>query len=85
MNIADLESKTLPELYQIAKELNLAGYYRLRKKELIFEILKGQTEKGGHLLPREFWKFLTGMDFSDPLLMCPVKTTFMYPLPKSEV
>lgn len=49
MNYADLESKTLVELYKIAKNLELPGYYKYRKKELIFEILKTQTEKNGLL------------------------------------
>jgi len=31
------------ELYQIAKELNLVGFYKLRKKELVFEIMKALT------------------------------------------
>ena len=31
------------ELYQIAKEINLAGYSKLRKKELVFEITKALT------------------------------------------
>lgn len=43
MNLADLENKTLVELYQIAKDLNLAGFYKLRKKELVFEIMKTLT------------------------------------------
>ena len=43
MNLADLENKTLVELYQIAKELNLVGFYKLRKKELVFEIMKTLT------------------------------------------
>lgn len=72
MNIADLESKTLPELYQIAKELNLAGYYRLRKKELIFEILKGQTEKGGHLFAQGVLEILPdGYGFLRPFAYVP--------------
>jgi len=49
LNYADLESKTLVELYKIAKDLELPGYYKYRKKELIFEILKTQTEKNGLL------------------------------------
>ncbi|MDW7673119.1 MAG: transcription termination factor Rho [Bacillota bacterium] len=44
MQIGDLESKTLAELYQIAREMELSGYSRLRKKELIFEILKQQSK-----------------------------------------
>lgn len=47
MNYAELESKTLQELYKIARELEIPGYYRLRKRELIFEIIKAQTEKNG--------------------------------------
>ncbi|MGI6488381.1 MAG: transcription termination factor Rho [Syntrophomonadaceae bacterium] len=44
MNIADLEERTMTELYQIAREQNLVGYSRLRKKELVFEIMKKLTQ-----------------------------------------
>jgi transcription termination factor Rho len=47
MNITELEGKTITELYEIAKTLGITGYTRLKKKELIFEILKSETEKGG--------------------------------------
>ncbi|MCL6561059.1 MAG: transcription termination factor Rho [Firmicutes bacterium] len=47
MNYSDLESKTMVDLYKIAREMELPGYYKLRKKELIFEIVKAQTEKTG--------------------------------------
>jgi len=47
MNISELESKTMVELYKIAKELGMTGYTKYRKKELIFEIMKAQTEKSG--------------------------------------
>lgn len=43
----DLESKTMQDLYKIAKEMELTGYSRLRKKELVFEIAKKQNEKTG--------------------------------------
>ncbi|MGE5404492.1 MAG: transcription termination factor Rho [Candidatus Saccharibacteria bacterium] len=43
MNISELENKTMVELYQVAKDLNLAGFYKLRKKELVFEIMKALT------------------------------------------
>lgn len=52
MNYADLESKTMVELYKIARETELPGYYKFRKKELIFEILKTQTEKNGLLFAK---------------------------------
>ncbi|MEW8957756.1 Transcription termination factor Rho [Moorella humiferrea] len=45
MNTAELESKTMVELYRIARELNISGYYRLRKKELVFEIAKALAQK----------------------------------------
>lgn len=45
MHTAELESKTMVELYQIARELNLSGYSRLRKKELVFEIAKALAQK----------------------------------------
>ncbi|MCS5695510.1 transcription termination factor Rho [Desulfofundulus thermocisternus] len=47
MNYSELESKTMQELYKIARELELTGYSRLRKRELIFEIIKAQAEKNG--------------------------------------
>lgn len=45
MNIAELESKTFAELQDLAKELGLSGFQRLRKKDLIIEILKYETMK----------------------------------------
>ncbi|WP_408955439.1 transcription termination factor Rho [Natroniella sp. ANB-PHB2] len=47
MNISELEEQTINELYEIAKKLDITGYSSLKKKELIFEILKTETEKGG--------------------------------------
>lgn len=45
MNQETLENKTMVELYQIAREIGLTGYSKLRKKELIFEILKFKTKE----------------------------------------
>ena len=44
LNISELENKTILELYQIARDVNLTGYSKLRKKELIFEITKAVTK-----------------------------------------
>ncbi len=49
MNAVDLEIKTLTDLYKMAKDMDLPGYYKLRKKELIFEILKHRTKQDGLL------------------------------------
>ena len=47
MNIAELEKKTITELHDLAKDFEISGYSRLKKKELIFELLKAETEQGG--------------------------------------
>jgi transcription termination factor Rho len=48
--IADLETKTIDELQNMAKELNIANYRRYRKQELIMRILQAQTEQSGLML-----------------------------------
>ena len=47
MDISELKSKKIVDLYQIAKDLDLEGYSDLRKQELIFKILEAQTKKDG--------------------------------------
>ncbi|MBE2278866.1 MAG: transcription termination factor Rho [Ignavibacteriaceae bacterium] len=47
MDISELKSKRIVELHDIAKMLNINGYYDLRKQELIFKILEAQTNKDG--------------------------------------
>ena len=49
LNITELEKKTITELHDLAKDLGVKGYTKLRKKDLIFAILKKETEKGGHI------------------------------------
>lgn len=72
MNYADLEAKTMVELYKIARELELPGYYKLRKKELIFEILKAQTEKHGLLYAKGVLEILPdGYGFLRPFQYLP--------------
>jgi len=52
MDVADLEAKTLAELYKIGRELEIPRYYQLKKRELILEIIKAQTEKDGLLFAK---------------------------------
>jgi transcription termination factor Rho len=47
--INTLEEKTLAELYGLAKDYDIKGYSLMKKKELIFAILKAATEKDGHI------------------------------------
>ncbi|HHT74241.1 MAG TPA: transcription termination factor Rho [Firmicutes bacterium] len=49
MNIAQLESKTSSELQEIARDMGITGVSKLRKKDLIIQILKAETEKEGLL------------------------------------
>ena len=49
LNITTLKDKSIHELTQIAKELNVAGATGMRKQDLIFQILKAQTEKSGFI------------------------------------
>ncbi|MHB1125865.1 MAG: transcription termination factor Rho [Bacillota bacterium] len=72
MNFEDLEGKTMPELYQIARELNLTDYSTLRKKEIIFEILKAKTEKDGLLFASGVLEILPdGYGFLRPFAYVP--------------
>jgi len=45
--IAELEGKSLNELQDVAKDLNIPNFRRYRKQELIMKILQAQTEQSG--------------------------------------
>ncbi len=45
--LEDLEALNLQGLYKLARELDIHGYTNMRKRELIFEILKARAEKDG--------------------------------------
>jgi len=47
MDISELQSKKIVDLYKIAKDFGLIGYSDLRKQELIFKILEAQSQKDG--------------------------------------
>jgi len=49
LNIAELKEMSIQKLTQVAKELNVAGATGMRKQELIFQILKAQTEQSGFI------------------------------------
>ena len=72
MNITDLEAKTMQELYRLARDLNIAGYSKLRKKELVFEIMKARTEKDGLLFAQGVLEILPdGYGFLRPFQYLP--------------
>lgn len=58
LNISELERKTITELHTIAKKMELSGYSQMRKKDLIFAILKKEQKTEVIFLPKEYWKSL---------------------------
>jgi transcription termination factor Rho len=71
MDIAELKSRKIAELNEIAKDLSILGYSDLRKQELIFKILEAQTEKGGLTFSRgvlevlpDGYGFLRSVDYN---------------------
>ncbi len=49
LNIAELKDMSIQKLTSIAKDLTVAGATGMRKQELIFQILKAQTEQSGFI------------------------------------
>ena len=49
MSIAELETKTVTELRDIARDWDLSGYTALKKQDLIFRLLQAQTERQGNI------------------------------------
>lgn len=47
MYLAELKQKSIGELNEIARDLKIDGAPNLRKQELIFSILQGQSDKNG--------------------------------------
>jgi transcription termination factor Rho len=79
ISLAELKEKNITDLAKIAKELNIPGASGMRKQELIFQILRAQTEKNGLIfsegvlecLPDGFG-FLRAPEYN----YCPARTTF---------
>jgi len=71
ISISELKEKTIDELTDVAKSLNVEGASGMRKQDLIFAILQAQTEKTGNvfgagvleILPDGFG-FLRSPDYS---------------------
>ncbi|MFW5807605.1 MAG: transcription termination factor Rho [Spirochaetota bacterium] len=49
LDLAELKRKTITSLVQIAKDMNLERVSGLKKQDLIFHILKAQTERSGNM------------------------------------
>ncbi len=49
IDIAQLEQMTLSELRDLAKQLDISGYSRLKKTDLIFRLLRAKAEQQGYI------------------------------------
>jgi transcription termination factor Rho len=52
LTLADLESRNMDDLQDMAKELDITGYSRLKKQDLAFRILQAQTEQQGNIFKK---------------------------------
>jgi transcription termination factor Rho len=50
MDIAELETQTLEQLRDLARDADIAGFSRLKKQDLILRLLRDKAEKQGHEL-----------------------------------
>ncbi|MBJ6360669.1 transcription termination factor Rho [Paenibacillus sp. GCM10012307] len=72
LQIADLEELKLTELYKLAKQYQIPYYGQLKKKELIFAILRAQAEKSGLMFMQGVLEILPeGFGFLRPINYLP--------------
>lgn len=70
----ELENMTLVELNKMARQLGIQGYSGLRKKELIFEILKARAQAGGLIFAEGLLEIMPeGYGFLRPAFYFPSK------------
>lgn len=70
----ELENMTLVELHKMARQLGIQGYSSLRKKELIFEILKARAQAGGLIFAEGLLEIMPeGYGFLRPAFYFPSK------------
>ena len=72
IHITELEEKKLTDLYKLARGYQVPYYGQLKKKELIFAILKAQAEKDGFLFMEGVLEILSeGYGFLRPINYLP--------------
>jgi Rho termination factor, N-terminal domain len=75
ISLAELKDKNITDLAKIAKELNIPGSSGMRKQELIFQILRAQTEKNGLIFSEGVLECLPGrhlrLAIADPQIRPP--------------
>ncbi|MDP4099221.1 transcription termination factor Rho [Paenibacillus sp. P96] len=72
LQISDLEEMKLTELYKLAKQYQIPYYGQLKKKELIFAILRAQAEQSGLMFMQGVLEILPeGYGFLRPINYLP--------------
>jgi transcription termination factor Rho len=72
LTLAELETMKLNELYALAKKYQIQYYGTLKKKELIFAILRAQAEQGGLMFMQGVLEILSeGYGFLRPINYLP--------------
>ncbi|MFB5763569.1 transcription termination factor Rho [Paenibacillus medicaginis] len=72
LQLSDLEEKKLTDLYKLAKQYQIPYYGQLKKKELIFAILRAQAEQSGLMFMQGVLEILPeGYGFLRPINYLP--------------
>jgi transcription termination factor Rho len=72
LNLAGLEVMKLTELYKLAKRFQIPYYGAMKKKELVFAILRAQAEKSGFMFMEGVLEILSdGYGFLRPINYLP--------------
>ncbi|RNB82020.1 transcription termination factor Rho [Brevibacillus fluminis] len=72
MLLSELEEKKLTELYKLAKEFQIPYYSQMKKKELIFAILRARAERDGLMFMEGVLEILSeGYGFLRPINYLP--------------
>ncbi|MCR8978283.1 transcription termination factor Rho [Brevibacillus laterosporus] len=72
MLLSELEEKKLTDLYKLAKDFQIPYYSQLKKKELIFAILRAQAERDGLMFMEGVLEILPeGFGFLRPINYLP--------------
>ena len=49
LSVSELDAKEDADLFELARELQVSGYMRMRRPDLITKLLQAQTERDGHI------------------------------------
>lgn len=82
LTMAELENKTLKEIYAYAKDFKIPYYSQMNKKELSLAVIRAQAEKQGFFYMEGVLDIIgqDGYGFYVQLTMDRVRRIFIFPL-----